>query len=228
MEEHIELLQKAEIFKGIEERDLKSVLKCLDAKTEKYKKDETVFTEGDRIIRIGIVLSGRLHLVKYDYYGREDIISGVTTGDIFGEAAAFSTEKILPLNVVSVTDSEILFIDYKRLCTTCGNACAFHSKLIESMITVISDKNIKLNRKLDYMSRKKIRDKLLAYLYDYSKVKKSKVILIPFNREQLADYLSVDRSALSAELGKMRKEGILNFRKNRFELKGPYDNAVLT
>ncbi|NCA68001.1 MAG: Crp/Fnr family transcriptional regulator [Clostridia bacterium] len=224
MHNYIEILKQCNIFANVEHLDIIKILSCLHARKSNYLKGEHVYNEGDHIIELGIVLSGEVHIVKRNYYGNENIIANITSGNIFAESAAFSKHHILQVDVIAVADSEILFLDYKRIISPCANTCAFHTRLIENMITVIADKNAFLNQKLGYISKRSTKEKLLSYLFDQSKATKSNKFKIPFNREQLANYLSVDRSAMSNELCKLRDAGIITFHKNQFEMLQRFDD----
>lgn len=218
MENKINILKKSKLFSNIDNQELISVLTCLNAKVARYSKGSYVFAEGEIIDKIGIVIEGELHIIKTDYYGRENIIASVTCGNVFAESAACSSARRLPVDVIANTGTEIVFIDYKRMVTTCAKTCSYHTLLINNMISVIADKNVMLNTKLDYLSKRLTKEKVLAYLYDQSKKNRSKVFRIPFNREQLANYLSVDRSAMSNELSKLAADKIIRYKKNEFEL----------
>jgi CRP-like cAMP-binding protein len=119
---------------------------------------------------------------------------------------------------VATADSELLFIDFRRLASPCVNACAFHARLIRNMLNIVSVKNIALTRKIEHVSRRTTREKLLSYLSDAAKKAGGGWFSIPFNRQELADYLYVERSAMSATLSKLRDEGVLLYRRNNFKL----------
>ncbi len=218
MEKYIDILKNVELFSGIEESELKSLLSCLSAKAVSYEKGQTVFMLGEPTSSFGIVLSGRVQISHEDYYGNRSILGNVGPGGLFGESFAFAETKALPVSVVASMDSEILFIDCRRLTSPCSNACSFHSRLIRNMLYIAAKKNISLTRKIEITSKRSTREKLLSYLSAEAQRAGSSSFEIPFDRQELADYLSVDRSAMSAELGRMRDDGILKFHKNQFEL----------
>lgn len=218
MQKYLDILKSAKLFKGIEESDLYPLLSCLCAKTIHYDKGTTVFFNGEGIERFGIVLSGQVQVVQDDYYGNRSILSKIGAGSLFGESFACAEIKSLPISVIAMTDSELLFIDCNRLTVPCSNACGFHSKLIQNMLNIVSIKNIALTRKIEFMSKRTTREKLIAYLSDEAKNAGSSSFIIPFNRQELADYLSVERSAMSAELSKLRNDGVIKFHKNQFQL----------
>lgn len=218
MKKYMDVLKTVRLFKGIEEADLQPLLSCLCAKQHCYKKGQTVFSSGDSIEQFGIVLSGQVQVVQDDYYGNRSILALIDVGNLVGESFACAETKTLPVSVITTTESELLFIDCHRLAAPCAKACEFHSRLIQNMLNIISMKNIALTQKIEFTSKRTTREKLLAYLSAEAKEVGSSQFCIPFNRQELADYLSVERSAMSAELSKLRDDGILNFYKNQFEL----------
>ncbi len=218
MEKYLDVLKSVDLFRGIEEFDLQPLLACLSAKAAHYEKGQTVFFSGKTIERFGIVLSGQVQIVQDDYYGNRSILANIGTGNLFGESFACAEIKTLPVSVITTTESELLFIDCHRLAVPCAKACGFHGRLIQNMLNIVSMKNIMLTQKNEFTSKRTTREKLLAYLSVEAKEAGSSLFCIPFNRQELADYLSVERSAMSAELSKLRDDGILNYHKNQFEL----------
>ena len=219
MEKYITLLRNSKLFQGIDEKEITSMLGCLSAVRRNYHKGETVFQRGERIDSVALLLEGSIHIQKEDYWGNLSILNEIAEGEIFGEVyACLGSEEILN-NAVAVKDSEVLFLDVKRILTMCPSACPFHGRLIRNLLSVLAQKNKMLTQKMEHMSKRTTREKLLSYLSEQSQRAGSPVFDIPFNRQQLADFLSVDRSAMSAELGRMRDEGLLRFRRNHFELR---------
>lgn len=218
MKNYLEILRTVELFKGIEESDLRSLLSCLGTKKIYFKKGETVFFSGENADRFGIVLAGQIQIVQDDYYGNRSILSQISVGNLFGESFACANVKALPVSVIAATESELLLIDYGKLAIPCAKACAFHSKLIQNMLRIVSMKNIALTQKIEFTSKRTTREKLLAYLSAEANKAKSNHFSIPFNRQELADYLSVERSAMSAELSKLRNDKVILFQKNHFTL----------
>lgn len=218
MQKYMNVLKTVGLFDGIEETNLNALLSCLSAKSVHYGKNQYVYLSGEGFEGMGIVLGGLVQVVKEDFYGNRLIIAEVGVGHIFGETFACADIKTLPVSVYAAAESDILFIDYRRLISPCSNTCSFHSRLIYNMLRIVAMKNIMLNEKIDVMSKRTTRDKLLTYLSGEAQRTGSGSFEIPFNRQELADYLSVDRSAMSAELGRMRDEGIIKFEKSHFEL----------
>lgn len=218
MENYIDSLKQIPLFKGIGQKDLASMLQCLNAKEMSYKKQDIVLLEGQPVNSVGIVLSGTVQVIKEDYVGNRSIIMEIPQGNLFAEAFSCARTDKIPVTVVSVTDSEILWVDYKRITSTCSSACRFHTKLIENMLAILASKNILLNQKIEYLTKRTTREKVLSYLSDQAVRKGKDEFDIPFNRQELADFLCVDRSAMSSELSKLQQEGILQFHRNHFTL----------
>jgi CRP-like cAMP-binding protein len=218
MKRYLEILRSVVLFKGIEESNLQALLSCLSAKIAHFEKNQIVFMSGENIKSFGIVLSGQVQVVQEDYYGNKCIIANIGAGNLFGEAFTFADIKTLPVSVFTTTESNLLFIDSHRLIAPCSKVCDFHSRLIYNMLNIIAMKNISLTQKIEFTSKRTTREKLLAYLSAEVQKAKSNQFSIPFNRQELADYLSVDRSAMSTELCKLRDDGVLKFNKNQFEL----------
>lgn len=215
-------MKKNILFKNIIPEDLEKMLACFSAYKKQFEKDEYIWRYGDTVNEIGVVSKGGVNIIKEDFWGNRAIIAKLTEGDVFGEAFAFSMEKRLDVSVVAYEKTEIQFLDCKKILFSCDNGCGFHRTLTENMIRMISEKNIMLTRKMEHIMKKTTREKILSYLSEIAVRNNSNTFTINLNRQEMADYLSVDRSALSNELSKLRKEGILDFNKNMFTLK--YNN----
>lgn len=218
MEKYIDFLKKTQLFAGITESEIGAMLGCISYKHTPYAAGQTVLLEGDILTSVGIVASGSVHIVQDDFWGNRSILAHITPGKIFGEVFAFSDGRPLTVSAVAAEESVILFFDFIKMTSVCAQGCSFHNKLIYNLLSIIIDKNAMLTKKLRYLSSRSIREKLLSYLSDESKKHKKSVFQIPFDRQELADYLLADRSALSNELSKLRNEGILRYHKNTFEL----------
>lgn len=219
MEKYLTLLSNTTLFTGIDKEDISSMLNCLSAHVSSYAKESFILHTGDMIHEVGMVLSGSALIIKEDFWGNRSILSEVSSGFLFAETYACIGTVPLEVSVIASSDCEILFLDFQKILTTCSSACQFHTRLIHNLLATLAQKNLTLTRKVEHMSQKTTRDKLLSYLSAESLKAKSPSFSIPFNRQQLADYLSVDRSAMSNELGKLKKEGILDYNKNTFLLK---------
>ncbi len=213
------LLSTTQLFRGIQEDDIALLLRCLNTKQRQYKKGEIIFTEGTVTEYIGLVLSGRVLLSYNDIWGNTSILGNVSPGAVFGEVYACIPGQPLLITVSAAEDTSVLFINASRIAATCPKACSFHAKLTANLITVCAHKTIQLSQRIIHTSSKSIRGRLLSYFSECAKQMGSSSFLIPYNRQQLADYLSVDRSALCNELSKMQKEGILSYEKNHISLK---------
>ncbi len=218
MKKYIPILNKTKLFSGISEQETEAMLSCLDARLKGYKKGEYIFRQGDIIDNIVILVKGNILIQSEDYWGNRSIVNHIAAGDIFGEAYAGADNAALLNDVVALEDCDVILFDIKKLLTTCSAGCVFHSKVVQNLFFAVSEKNRKLVQKLSHISRRTTREKLISYLSDEAKKQHSSNITIPFNRQQLADFLSVDRSAMSNELCKMRDERLLSFRKNQFKL----------
>lgn len=214
-----DILMKSSLFSKIDKVDLKSLIQCLSANEKEYQKNEYIFRAGEKASLVGIIMKGSVNVIKEEFWGNRTILENLGVGDLFGEAFSCAKMECLPISVVTAEDSEVLLIDYKRVINYCSNSCVFHGRLIENMMTILASKNIKLTQKMEHMSQRTTREKLLSYLSSQAQRAGSNSFMIPFNRQELADYLSVDRSAMSSELSKMREEGIVSFSRNSFELK---------
>ena len=218
MEKFLPILRNSALFSGIAEEEILSLLSCMEAKFRRYGKGEYVLRQGDFLPDIAVLLEGSLHIQSEDYWGNRSILGHIPVGEIFGESYAFSHEEPLMNDVISIENSAVMFINAKKVLSACASACHFHTRTVQNLFTVLSEKNRKLVQKLGHIGKRSIREKLISYLSQESKKQKNADIRIPFNRQQLADFLSVDRSAMSYELCKMRDEGLLTFHKNAFRL----------
>ena len=224
MEDYIRILKGTKLFAGIAENEISLILSCLDAHMREYRKGEYVFRQGEHISTIMMLVDGELHIQQDDYWGNRSIISHISAGDMFGEAYIAPESGALLNDVVAVEDSTVIFLDARKIMTVCSSACRFHSIVVQNLFFAISEKNRKLVMKLGHISKRTTREKLISYLSAESRRQNSSDFTIPFNRQQLADFLSVDRSAMSNELCRMRNEGLLRFDKSRFTLLLPEKN----
>jgi len=218
MKEYIPILTKTKLFVGAKETQIGEILSCLQERVQTYKKGEYVFQQGEKLDTITVLVEGCLHIQRDDYWGNRSIMNVIGVGEMFGEAYVAPESGALLNDVIAVEDSIVLFFDVKRTLTTCTSACRFHTMVVQNLFFAISEKNLKLVQKLGHMSKRSTREKLMSYLSEEAKKQNSATFAIPFNRQQLADFLSVDRSAMSNELCKMRDAGLLTFEKNRFTL----------
>ncbi|MBO5211694.1 MAG: Crp/Fnr family transcriptional regulator [Clostridia bacterium] len=218
MNKYIGVLKRTQMFAGVIDDEISSMLSCLGARIKSYKKGEYVLRQGEHLRDIVVLVDGNLHIQKDDYWGNRSILGQIAVGELFGEAYMAPESSALLNDVVAVEDSTVILFDVRRIITTCPSACRFHAMVVQNMFFVISEKNKRLVQKLGHMSKRSTREKLISYLSEEAKKQNNASFTIPFNRQQLADFLSVDRSAMSNELCKMRDDGHLEFDKNQFKL----------
>lgn len=218
MEKYFDLLQASSLFRGVERQELSALLGCLQARVIAVEKGSPVFLEGDAAGFIGLVLDGAVQIVRDDYYGTRSIISHAEPGELFAETYACSSTDTMPVSGYAPVRSEIMLFSCRKMLTVCSNACRFHNQLVKNLLQVVAEKNASLSQKIQFMSQKTTRQKLMAYLSDQAKRAGSPEFTIPFDRQALADFLGVERSAMSAELSKLRKDGILTTQGSHFTL----------
>lgn len=227
------------LFEGVTPLEVESFLSCFDTRERRYARGETIINEGDRVESIGIVLSGAIHVVRADGAGNRTIIANFGTGAVFGESFACAGIPRSPIAVVADTDTVAIFLPFERLMRTCGKACSFHQRIITNVIRMVARKNLLLTERIEVVAKRTIREKVLAYLGRLARgggattgvatgaatgaaaaaggfngsdgAAGGRRVELPFSRGELAEFLCVDRSALSRELGKLRDEGVLSF-----------------
>ena len=218
MKNFLEILKQCPLFTGIGDADLEAVLNCTGARLRTFAKSETVLAEGERAKYICVLIAGAAQIERTDYYGNKSILTDIVPGELFGESFACAEVKAIPVSAVATQESKVLFIECSRIIHTCVNGCAFHDKLIFNLLKVMATKNILLNQKAEITAKRTTREKLMTYLLLQAKRQNRQSFTIPFDRQGLADFLGVDRSGLSAEISKLRTEGVLECRKNQFKL----------
>ncbi len=209
------------LFAGMTADETRRMLGCFGGVRRRYDDGQTILAEGGAAHRIGVVLSGQVRITRTDYGGSRSVIAAAGPGELFGEAFAFAGAERLPVDVCAVGTAEVLLLPAEKLAHPCGNACEFHSRLILNLLRILASKNLLMNRKLQILARRTTREKLLAYLRLQAAQEGSASFEIPFDRQALADYLEVDRSGLSAQIGALRREEVLRCEKNRFTLLRP-------
>ncbi len=217
--EYPEVLQNCPLFAGIQAEEIEAILHCLSSKKRSYAKNMYIYSTEESVSSVGLIVSGSVHIIREDYWGNRDILGQFGPGELFAESFSCAQMDKIPVSVVSAEETEILLIDCRKIIRTCSSACLFHSRLIQNMLQILARKNIALTQKLEQMAKRTTREKLLAYLSAEAQKAGSNSFMIPFNRQELADYLSVDRRRMSAELSKMRSEGLLDFDRSRFALR---------
>ena len=216
MKKYMDILKRSKLFANVSENEIGGMLTCLDAHERHYKEGEFVFRQGDKVESVSVLVDGALLVQADDYWGNRSIITHVGVGELFGQA--YLAGEAIMNDVVAAEDSTVIFFDAKRVLTTCSSACPFHNRVICNLFFALSETNLRLVTKLGHIQKRTTREKLMSYLSLMERKSGSNPFTIPFNRQELADFLSVDRSAMSAELCKMRDEGLLDFKKNSFRL----------
>ena len=217
--EILKKLQNSKIFDEISEKDIKALHFCFKTRVKIVQKGEILIDEGEPFESIVLVLDGHLRSIINDYYGNTSILADYRDGETIGVEEAFTGNNIAQYTLVAIEDTQVLTMNKYAVMRPCVNMCPRHTQFQNNLVKIISQKNIELMQKFNHITKSSTKDKVLSYLQYVSKQQNSKYFDIPFNRQELADYLSVDRSALSFELSKLKKQGILDFTKNHFMLK---------
>ena len=219
MKEFLPIIRSSTLFLGISEEELTAMLSCLDTKTESFPKDTFLLRAGDTAESIGLVLSGSVLIVQEDIWGNRNILSKAGAGQTFAAAYACAPGSLLNVSVLAETPVTAMFLNVKRVLNVCPSACEHHSRIIRNLLGELAEKNLRFGEKLTHMGQRTTRAKLMSYFSAEAQRLGTYEFDIPFSRQQLADYLAVERTGLSQELGKMRSEGLLDFYKSHFVLK---------
>ncbi len=215
---YIEVLRSSPLFAGMSQEEILSALRCIDAKKAGFRKDEYILRAGESTASVGLLLSGSALIIQEDLWGYRNVLSKIRPGECFGESFAASPGTPLTVSITAGTDCTVLRLEMGRLLHVCPSACSHHNRLVRNLVTVLSGRLLSFNDKITHMSKRRTRDKLLSYLSGEALRHDSLSFDIPYNRQELADYLCVERSAMSAELSRLQKEGILKTRQNHFDL----------
>ncbi len=211
-------LANTQLFRGISESEIAELLLCLGAHERSFQKDDVIFRAGSPVDEFGLVLSGSVNIVVNLYWGNSIIFGHVSKGEVFAENYAAIPGKEPVCDVVACEDTHVLFLKMQSVMTTCRMGCAYHNRIIQNMLRISAQKNLNMSSRMMHTASKSLRERLLSYLSEQALERGSAHFTIPFNRQQLADYLAVNRSAMSNELSKMQEEGLITFRKNEFIL----------
>lgn len=206
------------LFDGITPEDRGAMLHCIGYYVSSFRKGEVVAFEAERIRHVGIVISGSVDMIKEDIWGNKTMLVRMGKDAVFGETFACGSDDLSVVTFLVSEDADILFLSFSRVMHSCSRACQFHQQLIENMLRVIANKNRDLMRKVEVVSKRTIREKLLTYLSLQAQVQETRYFEIPLGRIELAEYLCVDRSALTRELAKMKEEGLIDYDKNYFRI----------
>ena len=217
----LDRIASSPLFAGNSQEELSSLLPCLKSRKKTFAKGDWIFRAGSRISEAGLLLSGGAHIERYDYWGNRHIVSAIRPGEVFGESYAASPKSVMNVSVQADEKLSVLFLVMAKAMHMCTSACPFHARLIDNLVSLLAQRNLMLNEKLTYVTQHTLRDKILSYLSAESLRQHSSYFDIPFDRQQLADYLNAERSALSGELARLKKEGVLDYQKNHFRLLVP-------
>jgi CRP/FNR family transcriptional regulator, dissimilatory nitrate respiration regulator len=218
MEKYYSIIKKCALFRGIDEKDYGHLLNCLGVQIRNYKAEDYIFLSGDKINSVGIVLSGVVEVMKENLAGNKHILAFLEPSDLFAEGIVCTVKRISPVSVQVKEDATVLFIPYDRIVKSCGNTCDFHIGLIQNMMVVLGEKNFSLNRKLELLTLKGMREKLASYLINESNERGSNMFQIMHNRSELADYLNVSRTSMCRELTRMQEDGLIDFYGHSFKI----------
>lgn len=218
MELDFNWLVRLPLFSGIEISDLPTMLDCLGSYQKHYEKNEIILLESCEVRTIGVILQGTVHMVKEDAEGYKTLLMTMKAGELFGESFACGSCKSARVSFLAAEPCMILFLPIHRVLHSCKMTCVFHHRLIENMVGLMGDKNIRLLNKIEVISKKTLRDKILAYLRLQAEEQKKQRFTIPLGRLELAEYLCADRSAMTRELSRMKRDGLIDYRRNTFQL----------
>lgn len=218
MKNYLPLLRTVPLFEEISEEDLNFLLQCLDSSVKSYPKDSILYLSGSKVTQVGILLSGELQVIREDIAGNRTILTELMPGDLFGETFVCAEIEKSPVTVFATTPCEVMMIQFRHMITTCNSGCSFHTKLIENMMKILARKNLYLNSKIQILSQRSTREKIMEYLMLQAKRTEKTRFSIPYSRNELADFLCVDRSAMSRELSRMQQDGLIQVDKNKFQL----------
>lgn len=218
MKKYIPILAKCPVFSGISEEELLAMLSCMDAQICRFSKNQTILRAGDPAKYMGIVLTGRVQVIRDAICGSRSILADFDPTQIFGAAFACASADALPVSVIATADSEIMLINCRRIITVCTNTCIFHARMISNLLKNICERNILFNQKLEIVAKRTTREKLLSFFDGFAQKNGSLRFSIPYNRQQLADYLGVSRCAMVTEMSRMKEDGLIDFSGNEFEI----------
>jgi len=215
---YLPTLLEVPLFKEVDELQLTSMLNCFRSTVKAYHKEGLIAIEGEPFTGIGVILSGSVIVSKNNEQGERVVIAKFGKGQMFGEMIAFSKRDRWPATVSAIEETEIISVDPALIVNTCGKMCDSHRQLIMNMLTIVSNKALMLNKKVEYLSKKSMRGKLAKYIMEQKKGKSTINFDVDMNRNELADFLNVSRPSMSRELGRMKDEGLIDFHKQTFRV----------
>lgn len=218
MKEYIKTLSNTPLFANIKERDLNSILKCIGGYLSSYDKGEFISLAEEPLVCVGLVLKGTVHMLKEDFWGNKSILTIIKKNQLFGESFICGSSYISTVSFFAASDLDILFLPFERVIRSCTMACAHHHRLIENMMTSIAKKNMQFMEKFEIVSKRTLREKILAFLSQEAQKQKGQYVTLNMGRQEIADYLCVNRSALARELSNMKADGLIDYDKNMFQI----------
>ena len=216
--ELIDKITDVPLFREITPQNLEAMLDCLGATARTYSRSEYISLIDDAIQNVGVVVTGQVKMIKEDVWGNSSVLTAIEPGGVFGETFTCGSSDVAAVSFMASKDSEIIFLPFEKVMHTCTMTCRFHHRLIENMVAQIADKNMQLMNKMDIVIKKTLREKIMTYLSNEAEAQQSTYFTVPLGRVELADYLLVDRSALTRELNNMRDDGLIDFDRNTFRI----------
>ena len=218
MQQYLPILTKCALFRDMSNEDILHISHCLNIKTRSFPADSYLFFMNDIVNSIGIIVEGEVEVVKETIAGGRHIIAILHPSDLFGEGIVCTKSRQAPVTVRTRTPSTICFLPFEFVIKTCHNSCSFHTELIRNMMSILGEKNLQLNYKIDLLTLKGMREKLATYLLMFSAQVGTEEFNLPFNRNELAEFLNVSRTSMSRELGHMKEEGLIDYHLNRVKI----------
>ena len=218
MQAYLPILRKCALFHNMSDSDIMNITHCMDLNARTFPADSYLFFLNDTVNSVGVLLEGEVEIVKETITGGRHIIAILNTSDIFGEGIVCTSDRLSPVTAKTRTAATICFIPFERILNTCSNSCDFHTRLIHNMMLILGEKNLFLNHKIDLLTLKGMREKLATYLLTFSKQVNSSHFNLPFNRNELAEFLNVSRTSMCRELGRMKEEGLIDYHLNRVKI----------
>ena len=209
---------RSALFVGIKPEERQAMLHCIGYHLRSYRIGEIVVFEEEQVRYVGVLLSGAVDMVKEDLWGGKTLLLRMGIHEVFGESFACGSDAVSSVTFVVAEDADVLFLPFQKVLHTCNQVCGFHYRLIENMVRVIADKNRELMRKVEIISKKSLREKILAYLSMEAEQQGSRYVELPLGRQELAAYLCADRTALARELGAMKADGLIDYDRNCFRI----------
>ena len=226
MKQYFDVLRKCLLFRGTTDAELSAMLPCLGARIAQFNRGDFIMTEGEEARYVGVVLSGLVHIIREDYFGNKSIIEGVEPSGLFGESFACAGVPSIPISVIAAESAQVMLIDCLKITCSCSNACEFHQRMIYNLLKVVAEKNLAFHQKIEITSKRSTREKLLTYLLFQAKKAGTDSFEIPYNRQELADYLWVERSGLSIEISKLCKQGVITANRKQFRFLKNVNDSV--